>query len=265
MTRKWWDEGADGAAILPHPLIVFTAVRLAPLQRRLRLLAMTCTGLVPLVAAPWANGMERVNLRNGFSYDCVRHEPLDGVHIRLFLAPEGTAPSGYVDVASEAVASTEMLPDPPRISAAANPASAPSPLDLRTILAHAGTAHDIDAELLASVVHAESGGRATAISRVGAVGLMQLMPGTAAALGVADAFRPDQNVAGGTAYLDQLLRRYHDNLALALAAYNAGPAAVDRYHGIPPFRETRAYVARVMNEFKRRKLALEQTARNEAH
>jgi soluble lytic murein transglycosylase-like protein len=81
---------------------------------------------------------------------------------------------------------------------------------------------------------------------------MQLMPGTAAGLGVSDSFAPDQNVNGGTAYLDGLLKRYHDNLALALAAYNAGPAAVDRWHGIPPYRETQLYVARVIHEFNRR-------------
>jgi soluble lytic murein transglycosylase-like protein len=82
---------------------------------------------------------------------------------------------------------------------------------------------------------------------------MQLMPGTAAELGVADSFRADQNINGGTAYLDALLVRYHDHLALALAAYNAGPAAVDKYHGVPPYRETRTYVARVIREFNRRK------------
>jgi soluble lytic murein transglycosylase-like protein len=82
---------------------------------------------------------------------------------------------------------------------------------------------------------------------------MQLMPGTAAELGVADSFRADQNINGGTAYLDALLVRYHENLALALAAYNAGPAAVDKYHGVPPYRETRVYVARVIREFNRRK------------
>ena len=81
---------------------------------------------------------------------------------------------------------------------------------------------------------------------------MQLMPGTAADLGVADAFAPGQNISGGTAYLDSLLKRYHENLALALAAYNAGPAAVDRWHGIPPYRETQLYVARVIHEFNRR-------------
>jgi soluble lytic murein transglycosylase-like protein len=96
------------------------------------------------------------------------------------------------------------------------------------------------------------------------------MPGTAQQLGVNDAFRPDQNIAGGTTYLDQLLDRYDPNndshgLALALAAYNAGPAAVDRYHGIPPYAETRAYVVRVMTEFKRRKLALEHEALEHTH
>ena len=82
---------------------------------------------------------------------------------------------------------------------------------------------------------------------------MQLMPGTATQLGVTDSFRADENINGGTAYLDALLLRYHDRLALALAAYNAGPAAVDKYHGIPPYRETQIYVARVIREFNRRK------------
>jgi soluble lytic murein transglycosylase-like protein len=93
---------------------------------------------------------------------------------------------------------------------------------------------------------------------------MQLMPATATSLGVTDSFQPDQNVRGGSAYLDALLTKYHDNLALALAAYNAGPAAVEKYHGIPPYSETRAYVARVIHEFNRRVLAREALAQRTA-
>ncbi len=81
---------------------------------------------------------------------------------------------------------------------------------------------------------------------------MQLMPGTASDLGVADTFAPKENIKGGTAYLDSLLKRYKDNLQWALAAYNAGPAAVDRWHGVPPYRETQLYVMRVIREYNRR-------------
>jgi soluble lytic murein transglycosylase-like protein len=125
------------------------------------------------------------------------------------------------------------------------------------MLARAGAQHNIDADLLASVVQAESNGNARAVSRAGAEGLMQLMPATASQLGVRDSFAPEENIGGGTAYLDALLTRYHDDIALAVAAYNAGPAAVDRYHGIPPYAETRAYVAHVIREFNRRKRAVQ--------
>jgi soluble lytic murein transglycosylase-like protein len=120
------------------------------------------------------------------------------------------------------------------------------------MLAKAGQEHNLDEDLLASVVKAESGGNTRAVSRAGARGLMQLMPSTASDLGVQDSFKPGENVRGGSTYLDALLTRYHENLALALAAYNAGPAAVDKYHGIPPYHETRVYVARVIHEFNQR-------------
>ena len=214
-----------------------------------------------------ADAFQRVTLRNGFSYDCARYEPIDDSHIRLFLTAQT---SDFIDLSRQSIATIETLPDPPQPPLAPTASSAIATPSVPELITAAGTQHHIDADLLASVIRAESGGRANAVSRTGARGLMQLMPGTAQQLGVNDAFRPDQNIAGGTTYLDQLLDRYdpHNDthgLALALAAYNAGPAAVDRYHGIPPFSETRAYVVRVMNEFKRRKLALEHGATEHAH
>jgi soluble lytic murein transglycosylase-like protein len=206
------------------------------------------------VFAPLAHAAEHITLASGFEIDCVRHEQA-GDKIRVY--PSASA-ENYYEVPAASVVKVEVLPDPPSPPAPPVQLAAPQPShgDLTQLLAHAGVQHNIDAELLASVVHAESNGQPHAVSRTGARGLMQLMPGTAAALGVTDAFIPAQNVEGGTAYLDSLLTRYHDDIALALAAYNAGPGAVDRYHGIPPFRETRAYVARVIREFNRRKSAL---------
>lgn len=204
--------------------------------------------------------LEHVTLHTGFSYDCSRHEALNDGRVRLYLST-----SSYVDLAADQIESVEVLPDPlpaavpAKQDAASVAASAvrPTTPDVPTLLSSAGTRHNIDVDLLASVVKAESGGRSHAVSPVGAQGLMQLMPGTAREMGVKDSFAPDQNIDGGTAYLDALLTRYHDNLPLALAAYNAGPAAVDKYHGIPPYRETRIYVVRVLSEFKRRKAATE--------
>jgi soluble lytic murein transglycosylase-like protein len=211
-----------------------------------------------------AHAFDRVTLRNGFSYDCAHREDLSDGRVRLFLNDSGDA--SYIDLPASEIESVATMPDAPKshVTAAAHNGT-----DVRGFLSEAGAHHDIDVELLASIVHAESDGRARAVSRTGAQGLMQLMPSTAHQLGVQDSFEPEQNINGGTAYLDTLLTRYHDDLALALAAYNAGPAAVDKYHGIPPYRETRAYVARVMSEFKRRKLQIAhqqtvQTASNPA-
>ena len=206
-------------------------------------------GVLVFACTP-AHAFDRVTLRNGFSYDCTHREPLEDGRVRLFL---NTGTENYIDLPAAEIESVATLPDPPVVAAKTPSASS----DVRSLLSNAGEHHDIDVELLASIVHAESDGRAKAVSRTGAQGLMQLMPATARNMGVKDSFEPEQNINGGTAYLDALLTRYHDNLALALAAYNAGPAAVDKYRGIPPYRETRAYVARVMNEFKRRKLAAE--------
>ena len=127
--------------------------------------------------------------------------------------------------------------------------------DLRELVYVASKKYQVPAELVWAVISVESGFNQNAKSPVGAIGLMQLMPTTARAMGVEDPWDPYQNVIGGTLYLRRLLTRYQGKHHLALAAYNAGPGAVSKYGGIPPFRETRNYVTRVMEvyEFERRK------------
>ena len=106
--------------------------------------------------------------------------------------------------------------------------------------------HGVDPRLVESVIRAESAFNPTAVSRTGARGLMQLMPQTAAMLGVRDSFDPRQNIEGGVRHLRYLLDRYPGNVSLAVAAYNAGEGAVDSHRGIPPFAETQQYVQRVL-------------------
>lgn len=223
-----------------------------------------------LVAALPMHAAEHITLRNGFELDCSAREVV-GDRVRLYT---GAGTADYLEVSPDSIARAETIisASGERVESGALPAHA-SPanaapreveaaparearvMDIGVLASRAGQAHHIDADLLSSIIRAESGGNARAVSRAGARGLMQLMPATATALGVGDSFVPEQNVAGGAAYLDQLLTMFHDNLVLAVAAYNAGPAAVMRYHGVPPYRETREYVTRVVREFNRRKLA----------
>jgi len=238
-----------------HPRILSPCRRWLPARVGAWLLPACLQAAALLVPCP-AHAAEVAYLRNGFELRCDHHATVNG-KLRLFLSP---GEDNYIDRRTEEIDRFESLPDPP---AAASEPPKPAPVqdgaltqaDLGEILARASQERNVDVDLLASIVKAESGGNAHAVSRAGARGLMQLMPSTAAGLGVTDSFKPDQNVRGGSTYIDALLARYHDNLALALAAYNAGPAAVDRYHGIPPYAETRAYVARVIHEFNRRVLA----------
>jgi Transglycosylase SLT domain len=216
-------------------------------MRKLSVFAGGLAVLFGLGTVPALQAAEEVTLKNGYNLLC-DHREQEGDRVRLFT---GKGSGNFVEVDAAEIASVDAVPDPVISTQAVEPKLTSA--DVHELIAQAGASHNLDVDLLASVVRAESGGNTHAVSRTGAQGLMQLMPGTAAELGVTDSFRADQNINGGTAYLDNLLLRYHDHLALALAAYNAGPAAVDKYHGVPPYRETRLYVARVIREFNRRK------------
>lgn len=200
--------------------------------------------LMLVLCACCAQAAELVRLTNGFNLRCERHEQR-GSLTRLYLDAEG---AGFVDVATERVSGYEpVLEAPPQL-----PAKMPS---IPERIAKAGLQTGIDPDFLHSVIRAESGYNAKAVSPKGAQGLMQLMPATAAKLGVRDSLDPANNIDGGSRYLRELLLRYNGDAIKALAAYNAGPESVEKYQGVPPYRETRSYVARVINDFNRRKLA----------
>jgi hypothetical protein len=252
-----------------------------------------CAVAVALLARP-ATAAELAILRNGFS---IRHEHrlVMGTNTRLFLAADD---SSFTDVPTEEITGYEKdlslsmplpapLPTPadshasisvPFGSAKAESAKSWSAKSgstksgsakfgstpaLNQVVDTASAAYHLDPDLVNSVIHAESGFNSRAVSPKGARGLMQLMPGTANQLGVNDAFDPQANVTGGSRYLRELLERYNFDLVKALAAYNAGPQRVEQYRGVPPFRETRAYVARIVHEYNLKKVAQEKIARRE--
>jgi len=125
-----------------------------------------------------------------------------------------------------------------------------SPLQIEGLVTKAARAESVNADLIRAVIRQESDGRPCAVSSKGAMGLMQLMPGTAGDLGVTDALDPEANVLGGAKFLRKLLDRYAGDINRALGAYNAGPERVDEFQGIPPFPETVNYVDSIMQALR---------------
>ena len=140
---------------------------------------------------------------------------------------------------------TYEVPKAPRVRATRPPSLPARASAYDEVIEEHAAEHNLPPELVRAVIQAESGFDSNAVSPKGAMGLMQLMPATASEFGVTNPFHPEQNIRAGVAYLRRLLDRYDSNVSLALAAYNAGPGAVERYSGIPPYRETRDYVKKI--------------------
>lgn len=228
--------------------------------------------VISLMAALPCLAGEVAVLRNGFSIKHERRE-IVGDLTRLYVNADG---SSFIDVPTAEIEHFELAPaepaDGPSSGADPDPktkthtlkpaASSNAPVfpgrpvtDLSQVVSEASGRYRLDPDLVNSVIKAESDFKVRAVSPKGAQGLMQLMPGTAAQLGVPNAFDPQANVDGGTRYLRELLERYNFDLVKALAAYNAGPQRVEQFGGVPPYYETRAYVARIVKDFNKKKIA----------
>jgi soluble lytic murein transglycosylase-like protein len=188
-------------------------------------------------------GRESVCLTNGFCIEADSHVLRDQTLVVQCGQGSMEFPAGQV----EHIASLPPLADP-------HPLKAVEAVNTVDLLIRAALEQGLEPELVRSVARAESGFHQDAVSIKGAIGLMQLMPATASALGV-DAKLAEQNAQGGAQYLRELLLRYRGDATLALAAYNAGPGAVERYKGVPPYLETRRYIVRVLAEYARQKAA----------
>lgn len=208
-------------------------------------------GLV-VVALPAFAG-EDVVLTNGFRLHADRHE-VEGAQVRIYDSG-GMRQLPAASIAAYEVEDVITVPAP-EIAAAPvflSVAPVPQPSTPHELAASAARKFALPEGFVKSVMRAESGFNPAAVSPKGATGLMQLMPDTARQLGV-DPHDPRQNAEGGAQYLRELLARYEDQpdqVLLALAAYNAGPGAVEKYHGVPPYRETREYIVRVLKNWDR--------------
>jgi hypothetical protein len=232
------------------------------LERKFEALACI-VAILAIFALPCFAGEVAV-LKNGFS---IRHERREivGDVTRLYVTADG---SSFVDVPTADIEHFEAAPGLPAsaANAAAPRVTQPNafPLrpktDLNAVVNEASDHYQLDPDLVNSVIKAESGFNSHAVSPKGAQGLMQLMPGTASELGVGNVFDPQANVEGGTKYLRELMERYNFDMVKALAAYNAGPQRVEQFGGVPPYYETRAYVARIVKDFNKKKVAQEKAA-----
>jgi hypothetical protein len=207
-------------------------------------------------------------LKNGFAIKHERREVV-GDLTRLYVSADGAS---FIDVPTEEIEHFESAPDDPPENPFVNSEKSAGSLartsaiatrpttNISDVVNEASGRYRLDPDLVNSVIKAESGFKVRAVSPKGAQGLMQLMPGTASQLGVPNAFDPEANVDGGTKYLRELLERYNFDMVKALAAYNAGPQRVEKYGGVPPYYETRAYVARIVKDFNNKKIAKGQAA-----
>jgi len=238
----------------------------------------SAVAMVVISASVGASGADLAILRNGNS---IRHErrQVVGQVTRLYLSDSA---SGYIEIPTSQIERFERDTAPAPVLAKSQPPASqtatpqlatalavktqtaaisqlnPVSLDkvsLNKMISGAGERHQLDPDFINSVIRAESGFNNRAVSRKGAQGLMQLMPQTASQLGVKNPFDPNANVEGGTEYLRELLEKYNFDVVKALAAYNAGSKRVDQYRGVPPYYETQAYIARIIRDFNRQKLA----------
>jgi hypothetical protein len=230
-------------------------------------------GLALLVGQLSASAAEVAVLRNGASISFLRKEEIGSV-TRLYIS------GGYMDVSTAEIVSfaqddpvfppvsepapasaqPRALVQPAPTAVAEKPVATAQPVDIDQVVREASGRYQLDPDFVSSVIKAESNFKPHAVSPKGAQGLMQLMPSTAAQLGVKDPFDPRANVEAGTAHLSALLDQYHNDPIKALAAYNAGAHRVQQYHGVPPYRETRAYVSKIVRDFNAKKLAQKKAA-----
>lgn len=205
--------------------------------------------LVFLSIAGFCSAEETVCLKTGFCLEADSHRQEKD----FVLCHIGT---GTLEIPAAQISNIERIPDSATLSARSQVRHAdPTPEEL---IRRAADEQGLPADFVTSVAKVESGMRQQPVSVRGAIGLMQLMPATGADLGV-DPQRDSENARGGAKYLRSLLLKYHGDSALALAAYNAGPHAVTRFGGIPPYEETRRYVIKVLREYEREQKRRTQT------